>query len=82
MRKAENYLWQITPNEEEAVKIEIGKVFDTFSQRDMIAGVTLMEAMMDKIIRSSTVPKKFYLARYGYIGWITGQIIRSLGSEK
>lgn len=82
MRKIENYLWQIKPDETQAVADELGKVFDTFSQRDMIAGVTLLEAMMDKFIRSSAVPKKFYLARYGYIGWITGQIIRSLGSEK
>ncbi|MBP6236759.1 MAG: hypothetical protein KA536_11475 [Saprospiraceae bacterium] len=82
MRKIENYLWQVKPSEKEAVRNELGKVFDTFSQRDMIAGVTLLEAMMSKFIQSSTVPKKFYMARYGYIGWITGQIIRSLGSEK
>lgn len=82
MRKIENYLWQIKPDEEEAVKNEIGRVFDTFTQRELIAGATLLEAMMNKFILSSAVPKKFYLARYGYIGWITGQIIRSLGSEK
>ncbi len=65
----------------EKAKKEIGRVLDVFDQKAMIAGAALLETMM-KEFNATSIPKNYYLARYGYIGWVTGYIIRSLAGDE
>jgi hypothetical protein len=62
-----------------AVK-ELETVFLTFDQKAMLAGSMLLEATL-KEISSTSIPQEFYLARYGYVGWITGFVVESLGGD-
>ncbi len=51
-----------------------------FPQEQLIAGLTILEGLLTEY--GSTPPtKKFYYARQGYIGWITGYIIREIKRE-
>jgi ligand-binding sensor protein len=68
-------------DDREKAKKEIGRVLDVFDQKAMIAGSALLETMM-KEFNATSVPKNYYLARYGYIGWVTGYIIRSLAGDE
>lgn len=58
--------------------IEFGKVKRNFDQKSMIAGVSLVEAIMEDL--NTTSPSKtFYFARYS--SWLTGYIVKSKMGE-
>lgn len=78
----ESQMYKIQSKEDrDKAKKEIGRVLDVFDQKAMIAGGELLEAMM-KEFNATSIPKSYYLARYGYIGWVTGYIIRSLAGDE
>ena len=52
------------------------RVANTFGQLELIAGASLLEVLMQEF-NTSTVKKGYYLSHDGYIGWITGLIIKS-----
>ena len=78
----DNQMYKVqNKDDREKAKKEIGRVLDVFDQKAMIAGSALLETMM-KEFNATSVPKNYYLARYGYIGWVTGYIIRSLAGDE
>ncbi|TAE22036.1 MAG: hypothetical protein EAZ91_24305 [Cytophagales bacterium] len=78
----DSQLYKVQAKEDrEKAKKEIGRVLDVFDQKAMIAGSDLLETVM-KEFNATSVPKSYYLARYGYIGWVTGYIIRSLAGDE
>ncbi|MBT32062.1 MAG: hypothetical protein CMO01_20575 [Thalassobius sp.] len=58
---------------------EIDRLNKSFSREEMIAGSIILDALVYQL--NSDVPKKFYYARLGYIGWITGYIMESVANE-
>lgn len=79
-KESQMYRIQNTVDREKAKK-EIGRVLDAFDQKAMIAGASLLDTMMIEF-NATSVQKKYYLARYGYIGWVTGYIIKSLAGDE
>lgn len=78
----ESQMYKIQSKEDrEKAKKEIGRVLDVFDQKAMIAGAELLETTM-KEFNATSIQKNYYLARYGYIGWVTGYIIRSLAGDE
>ena len=51
-----------------------------FPQEQLIAGLTILEALLTEYSKAPP-SKKFYYARQGYIGWITGYIMREIQKE-
>lgn len=51
-----------------------------FGQEQLIAGITILEALLTEYGKTPPT-KKFYYARQGYIGWITGYIMREITRE-
>lgn len=58
--------------------IEFGKVKRNFDQKSMIAGVALLEAIMEEL-NSTSPTKTYYFARYS--SWLTGYIVKSKMGE-
>jgi hypothetical protein len=52
----------------------------SFTREEMIAGAIILDAMVSSLT-SETSGKKFYYARYGYIGWITGYVMEAVTKE-
>jgi tetratricopeptide (TPR) repeat protein len=75
----ERLMYNVKQEDQERAKLEIRKVFDVFDQKALIAGAELAESLTKEF--STGVPKNFFFARFGYIGWITGYIIKSQGAE-
>ncbi|MEM1136094.1 MAG: tetratricopeptide repeat protein [Bacteroidota bacterium] len=63
----------------EKAEAEIQKVNKLFNREEMIAGTIILDALVHQL--NKDVPKKFYFARMGYIGWITGYIMESVSNE-
>lgn len=59
--------------------IEFGKVRKNFDQKSMIAGASLVEAIMQDLNTSSPT-KRYYFARYS--SWLTGYIVKIKSGEK
>ena len=64
-----------TQSSKDKFTLEVKRVAKTFDQLEMIAGASLLETLMLEFNISQT-RKRYYLSRDGYIGWITGYIIR------
>jgi len=58
---------------------EVKKVNKSFTREEMIAGSIILDALVHQL--NNDVPKKFFFARLGYIGWITGYIMESVTQE-
>jgi tetratricopeptide (TPR) repeat protein len=52
----------------------------SFTREEMIAGAIILDAVVNSLA-SETSGKKFYYARYGYIGWITGYVMEAVTKE-
>jgi len=63
----------------EKAQAEIDRVNKSFTREEMIAGSIILDALAHQL--HSNVPKRFYFARLGYIGWITGYIMESVTQE-
>jgi len=50
-----------------------------FNRAAIISGGTILQSVIKEINQSR--PKKFYYARQGYIGWITGFILQEVAKE-
>ena len=59
--------------------VEFGKVKKNFDQKSMIAGASLVEAIMQDLNTTSPT-KRYYFARYS--SWLTGYIVKIKSGEK
>lgn len=59
--------------------IEFGKVKRNFDQKSMIAGASLVEAIMEDL-NTTSPSKRYYFARYS--SWLTGYIVKTKMGEK
>ncbi|WP_157638283.1 tetratricopeptide repeat protein [Flexithrix dorotheae] len=58
---------------------DIKKATKSFTREELIAGSIILDDLVREL--NKTTSKKFYFARQGYIGWITGLILGSVSKE-
>lgn len=71
-------LFTISNNETaELAKKNINRVFKTYDQRALMSGAIILDELVKKV-NSTNANKKFIYPRYGYVGWISGYIIKKV----
>lgn len=61
----------------EIAKRNINRVFKTYDQKALTAGAIILDELAKKISNGNP-NKKFIYPRYGYVGWISGYIIKKV----
>ncbi len=67
------------PETAELAKKNINRVFKTYDQRALTTGAIILDELVKKVNTNST--KKFIYPRYGYVGWISGYIIKKVSNQ-
>jgi tetratricopeptide (TPR) repeat protein len=67
-------------DEVQAVKKNISRVLNTYDQRALTAGATVLEGLV-KQINTVNPRKKFIYPKYAYVGWISGYIIKKATTQ-
>lgn len=71
-------LFTINNNETaELAKKNINRVFKTYDQRALMSGAIILDELVKKV-NTVNPNKKFIYPRYGYVGWISGYIIKKV----
>lgn len=71
-------LFTISNNETaEIARKNINRVFKTYDQRALMSGAIILDELVKKI-NTANPNKKFIYPRYGYVGWISGYIIKKV----
>lgn len=71
-------LFTISNNETaELAKKNINRVVKTYDQRALLSGAIILDELVKKV-NSVNPSKKFIYPRYGYVGWISGYIIKKV----
>lgn len=71
-------LFTISNNETaEIAKKNINRVFKTYDQRALMSGAIILDELVKKV-NAVNPNKKFIYPRYGYVGWISGYIIKKV----
>ena len=55
----------------------INRVIKTYDQKALTAGAIILDELVKKI-NTNNPNKKFIYPRYGYVGWISGYIIKKV----
>lgn len=58
-------------------RTNINRVFKTYDQKALTAGAIILDELVKKI-NTANPGKKFIYPRYGYVGWISGYIIKKV----
>lgn len=58
-------------------KKNISRVVKTYDQRALMSGAIILDELVKKI-NNTTLNRKFVYPRYGYVGWISGYIIKKV----
>lgn len=61
----------------EIARKNISRVVKTYDQKALLAGAIILDEIVKKVNTSNT-KKKFIYPRYGYVGWISGYIIKKV----
>lgn len=67
------------PETAELAKKNINRVFKTYDQRALTTGAIILDELVKKVNTNSN--KKFIYPRYGYVGWISGYIIKKVSNQ-
>jgi len=67
------------PETAELAKKNINRVFKTYDQRALTTGAIILDELVKKV--NTSAGKKFIYPRYGYVGWISGYIIKKVSSQ-
>lgn len=71
-------LFTISNNETaELAKKNINRVFKTYDQKALMSGAIILDELVKKV-NTVNPNKKFIYPRYGYVGWISGYIIKKV----
>lgn len=71
-------LFTISNNETaEVARKNINRVVKTYDQRALMAGAIILDELVKKV-NTANPGKKFIYPRYGYVGWISGYIIKKV----
>jgi len=61
----------------EIARKNISRVVKTYDQKALLSGAIILDEIVKKVNTSNT-KKKFIYPRYGYVGWISGYIIKKV----
>lgn len=61
----------------EIARKNISRVIKTYDQKALLSGAIILDEIVKKVNTSNT-KKKFIYPRYGYVGWISGYIIKKV----
>lgn len=67
------------PETAELAKKNINRVFKTYDQRALTTGAIILDELVKKV--NTNPNKKFIYPRYGYVGWISGYIIKKVSNQ-
>jgi hypothetical protein len=71
-------LFTISNNETaEVARKNINRVFKTYDQKALMSGAIILDELVKKV-NAANPNKKFIYPRYGYVGWISGYIIKKV----
>ncbi|UEG48883.1 tetratricopeptide repeat protein [Ferruginibacter lapsinanis] len=69
-----------SPEDVKAAGKNIGRVLKTFDQKAMVAGAIWLNHLMQEITTINPAKKIIY-PKYGYVGWISGYIIKKVTQQ-
>jgi tetratricopeptide (TPR) repeat protein len=77
----------LSPTLDKELKAKIEKDLNrlnkkVFSQENLIVGSTWLEGLLKVYNNGGVSDKKFYFLKEGYVGWITGYIIKDIATKK